>query len=121
MVMDQAGLNKLLLSLATDNPDAAEQSAGVTTPSPSCLPLSRVRAAVLRESWSDQETRHLSSCPFCRKNEQQARSVVWHPSLLQLFSHVRQLQTDPDTDVSHHLQRDTCRRCLRLSALLGMD
>jgi hypothetical protein len=119
--MDKVGLSKLLLSLASANSDSVEQSAGVASPTASCLPLSRVRTAFLRESWSEQESQHLASCTYCRQSEQQARSLVWHPSLVHLFWHARQLLCDNDTDVKHHLERDACRRCLRLAAVLGMD
>jgi hypothetical protein len=119
--MDKMGLSKLLLSLASDNPDIVEQSPDVASPTPSCLPLSRVRTAILRESWTEQESRHMANCTYCRQSEQQARSLVWHPSLVHLFWHARQLFSEIDIDLKHHLQRDACRRCLRLSAILGVD
>src|SRR5437764_8996737 len=119
--MDEPGLNRLLVGLASNDPDRNEQAPGTTAPTMACLPLSRLRSAVLKENWSDSERTHLASCSYCRKTEQQARSQLWHPSLVHLFWHARGLFDNNDPDVAYHLQRDSCRRCLRLSALLGAD
>ena len=113
--MDEPALNRLFRSLARKNPEQ------VDTATPACLPTSRLRTAVLRENWSEAERTHLAGCEFCRKQEQQVRSQAWHPSLVHLFWHARGLLPKPDPDVSHHLQKDACRRCLRLTALLVAD
>lgn len=110
--MDDAALSRLLLGLNGKEPDA---------PSPSCFPGSRIRTALLRESWHADEQRHLASCSRCRRTEQLARGQLAHPSLLSLFWHVRGLLDPPDADVATHLQKEGCKRCLRLVALLGID
>ncbi len=119
--MDEPGLNRLLVGLTCNDPDRIEKAPGTTAPTMACMPLSRLRSGVLRENWTDGERTHLASCSFCRKTEQQARSQVWHPSLVHLFWHARGLLDNNDADVTYHLNRDGCRRCLRLSALLGAD
>jgi hypothetical protein len=119
--MDEPGLNRLLVGLTSSDPDRIENALGTTSPTPTCLPLSRLRTGVLRENWKESERSHLASCSYCRKTEQQARSQVWHPSLVHLFWHARGLFENNDADVTHHLQHDACRRCLRLSSLLGAD
>src|SRR5262245_33243173 len=95
--MDDAALSRVLLGLSGKEADAS---------SPSCLPLSRVRTALLRENWNADEQRHLAACTHCRHTEQFARSQLSHPSLLALFWHVRGLLDPPDGDVAYHLQKD---------------
>jgi hypothetical protein len=118
--MDEPGLDRLLVGLAAD-PDRIDKAPGTTAPTMACLPLSRLRSGILRENYGDSERSHLASCSYCRKTEQQARSQLWHPSLLHLFWHARGLLDKNDADVTYHLQRDNCRRCLRIAVLLGAD
>ncbi len=119
--MDEPGLTRLLLGLASNEPERVERSPGTTSPGVSCLPLSRIRTRVLKENWSDSERAHLSGCTHCRKSEQLARKQVWHPSLVHLFWHARGLIEHSDEDAGYHLTNDACRRCLRLTNLLGID
>ena len=110
--MNDAALSRLLLGLSGKEPDM---------PSPACVPLSRVRTALLRENWSADEQRHLAGCTHCKRTEQLALGQLSHPSLLSLFWHVRGLLDPADADVAYHLQKDACKRCLRLAALLAID
>lgn len=110
--MNDHGLAKLLLGLTNDNS---------TLPGPACLPLSRVRTALLREDWTEAEERHKSTCTSCQQAEAQARSGVWHPSLLSLFRQARDLPEGNDPDLPYHLQKDACRRCQRLVAVFQAD
>ncbi len=119
--MDEPGLNRLLVEVVSNDPDRIERTLASPIPAMSCLPLSRLRSGVLRENWNDGERTHLTSCTHCRKSEQLARSQLWHPSLVHLFWHARGLFDNNDADVAYHLQHDSCRRCLRLSVLLGAD
>src|SRR5579863_6466982 len=110
--MDDQGLAKLLLALTSDNPNL---------PAPSCLPLSRVRTAVLREDWTAVEERHQRGCTCCKGAETLARAEVWHPPLTSLFRQARGLVEGTDADLSYHLQKDACRRCHRLVAVFQAD
>jgi hypothetical protein len=76
---------------------------------------------VLRENWTDAEARHRAVCSHCKEAEQLARTSIWHPSLVDLFRQARDLSDTPDIDTVHHLRKDACRRCLRLTSLLGID
>src|SRR4051812_47389482 len=116
--MGETGLSQLLLELLED-PDTHEQGKGLLRPTPSCPPLPRFRSALLREDWTDVEQRHKAGCDVCRRTEAQTRRQVWHPSLLRLFWHVRNLLDD--ADAAHHLQNDSCRRCQRVAILLQAD
>lgn len=49
------------------------------------------------------------------------RSQSWHPSFVQLFQQARGLLDTSEEDTFYHLQKDSCRRCLRLATLLGAD
>ena len=119
--MDEAALSRLLQGLTGKEPDWPEESEGATRPGPSCVPLSRMRTAALRENWSPEEQRHLAGCTYCRKADLMARQKAWHPSLVHLYWHARGLFDGNDGDVAHHLQKDACRRCLRLCAVLALD
>jgi hypothetical protein len=110
--MDDHGLAKLLVTLTSDNP---------SLPAPSCVPLSRVRTALLREEWTEAEERHKRNCPSCRGAEAQARAEIWHPPLMSLFRQARGLVEPTDADLAYHLQKDTCRRCHRLVAVFQAD
>src|SRR5262245_25916107 len=117
--MDDKGLQQLLLNVLSPDADKAGviQDAG----SPECPPLSRLRSALLREDWTETEDRHRQTCPHCQRIESQARSHLWHPSLVPLFWHARGLFDDRDADLSYHLQTDNCHRCLRLVGLFQID
>jgi hypothetical protein len=117
--MDEQSLAKLLLALSSDDADRWEHTEGKTAPGPSCPPLPRLRNAVLREDWTDAELRHKASCGHCRHTERLVLAGVWHPSPAQLY-HQPQAGGN-DADAAHHLCRDRCRRCERLTATLRVD
>lgn len=119
--MDEGGLAQLLLTLTSGNPDYLERAGSTNLPTPSCPSLARVRTAVLREDWTEAEERHKRNCSFCQKAETKGRAVVWHPSLTALFWQARGLADGSDADLAHHLQKDACRRCQRLTAVFQAD
>lgn len=119
--MDDAAVTRLLGGLTGKGPEAGDRADAQVRPGPVCVPLSRVRTALLRENWTGDEQRHLASCSHCRRSEQLCRTQVSHPSLLHLFWHVRGLLDSPDGDVAYHLQKDACKRCLRLASLIAVD
>src|SRR5438874_5274339 len=121
VMMDEAALSRLLQGLAGKEPDWPEESEGATRPGPSCVALSRMRTAALRENWSPEEQRHLAGCTYCRKADLMARQKAWHPSLVHLYWHARGLFDGNDGDVAHHLQKDACPRCLPPFAVLPLD
>jgi hypothetical protein len=117
--MDEPSLAKLLLALSSGDADRWQHVEGKTAPGADCPPLPRLRAAVLREDWTDAERRHKSGCLHCQQAERLVRRGVWHPSPAQLFQ-----QTHPghnDEDSVHHLRRDCCRRCERVADTLRGD
>jgi hypothetical protein len=109
--MDEQKLAKLLLSVTCDDPDE------ITLPAPSCPPLPRLRAAVLREDWTDAEEAHRKTCAYCRRAVAQVQIVAWHPTLAELFGYGRSCQED----VAYHLEIDKCKHCHRLREALASN
>lgn len=84
-----------------------------------CIPLPRFRTARLGRDWTPDERRHLQECSRCRRVEVRARSYVWHPGVGEVWRFLRgRLPTEVLQDVADHLERDRCRRCRWVEAVL---
>lgn len=112
--MNQAGLQRLLFELT-------DLSANRLTPTPSCVPLSRFRTAVLRENWTPAEMKHLEGCTCCRDRELLAKRNSWHPMPFDFFLYLHGKCQEARQDVAYHLKQDRCQRCVLTASLLAAD
>jgi hypothetical protein len=118
--MNDHGIERLLYTLASGDPDRLEQAAGMTFPTPDCIPLSRLRGGVLRHDWREAERQHKQQCAYCQSMEGQASREVWHPPMAALFWNARGF-SDGSPDLAYHLRQDDCLRCRQLTALFQAD